>query len=362
MPEIRADPLRAALARRYPEREALAVSVGERLSSGWESDVYALDAAWGAASRRERQALVLRLYPGTPSGALGAAAKAAHEYRILAGLARAGFPVPRVDLLETDPAPLGMPFVVMERATGPVLAEYLRRAPPGEAQAWLERSMALLVALHRLDPAPFVEPGDPPPGPEDDHACLRRALARWMGCARAVPFGQGDGAPEELAAWLDRALRDVPPAPPALVHLDWHAGNILLRADGSPVVIDWTSAEVSDPRVDLGWSVVLAQGAGPQQQEALIRAYERAAGAPVAGLGFFVTLARWRRVWSMAAALACGAGAVGMRPGAEETIRGALPLLAEHYRALREATGLRLPAVEAVLPPGAARGTRGAGS
>ncbi len=41
------------------------------------------------------------------------------------------------------------------------------------------------------------------------------------------------------------------------VHWDYHPGNVLLRDDSSAVVIDWTQIDVSDPRFDLAWTLLL---------------------------------------------------------------------------------------------------------
>ncbi len=341
------------LARRFPERRDVAVVRWSRISTGWESDVYAFDLEYGPPGARESQPLILRLYPGTATDpTLGAAAKAAHEFRVLSLLGEAGYPVPATLLLETGSAALGHPFVIMERIDGEALGRLLRRAAPAEQDAWRRRMMELMVRLHRLDWHPFV---DEPAAYEavDGRGHLRVALERWRSQGAALPLA-GDGSAEALWDWVNEGLRRVPRGQPALVHLDWHAQNILLRADGSPVVIDWTSAEVTDPRVDLAWTLVLHQGGGPARQATIVREYERASGRAVEGLDFFLALARWRRVWSMTAALRLGAAAVGMRPGAEEAIRRQLPLLAEHYGALRDATGLRMPAVEDLLGEDAA--------
>src|SRR5262249_14532397 len=57
--------------------------------------------------------LVLRIMTRGTSGARVRREAAAH-----AALDRAGFPVPRVLLAEPDPAPLGAPFLIMQRLPG----------------------------------------------------------------------------------------------------------------------------------------------------------------------------------------------------------------------------------------------------
>ena len=38
---------------------------------------------------------------------------------------------------------------------------------------------------------------------------------------------------------------------------DGFSGNVILKPDGAAVVIDWTQIQVSDPRFDLGWTLLL---------------------------------------------------------------------------------------------------------
>src|SRR5829696_1190689 len=83
----------------------VAVTGLTRISDGWESDVYAFDAPqWREGGH------VLRLYFGADAGQ-----KALQEYRALELLARAGYPVPQVDLVEVEQQALGRSFLIMER-------------------------------------------------------------------------------------------------------------------------------------------------------------------------------------------------------------------------------------------------------
>ena len=41
-------------------------------------------------------------------------------------------------------------------------------------------------------------------------------------------------------AWLEKRREAVPCVRPSVVHWDFHPNNILVREDGSAVVIDWT--------------------------------------------------------------------------------------------------------------------------
>ncbi|MHB1293801.1 MAG: phosphotransferase family protein [Anaerolineae bacterium] len=327
------------LAVRYPTCSSLQVLGLANINTGWESDVYALDLAYGPPSARICEPLILRLYPGE-----GAARKAAAEFQSLALLAAQGYPVPHVSLLECDATTFGQPFVLMERVPGTLMGRLMHGAPPEVSAGYLRQAMELLVRLHRLDWRAFVSDAAAYES-ADGHAQVRRTLEEWARITAAYPL---EGAAKALA-WFQEHLAEVPPGRPAVIHLDFHQNNILVADDGSARVIDWTCLTVSDPRLDLAWTLVVNHGAGPALRAAIVAAYERAAGEPVRGLGYFDLLACWRRVWSVTVALLHGAGSLGMRPGAEVMIRRSLPEVASMYRAIVEGTGVRAPDVERLL-------------
>ena len=94
------------------------VRVGEVVSvnEGWESDIYSFELTHGPDGVREREGLILRIYPGDD-----AVQKSAREFRGMRQLHRAGYPVPEVLVLERERSPFGKPFVIMERIEGRML-------------------------------------------------------------------------------------------------------------------------------------------------------------------------------------------------------------------------------------------------
>ncbi len=86
------------------------------LASGWETTVF----EFAPAHRASRlpgvaagQRLVVRCYEGPRADDKGR-----RESHTIAALAAANYPVPQPYLYEPDPAPLGTPFLVMERVAG----------------------------------------------------------------------------------------------------------------------------------------------------------------------------------------------------------------------------------------------------
>ncbi len=335
--------LQAYLPGRLGDWPGLKVGPVTRLPEGWESELYTFDVEHGPSHACEVMGLVLRLYPGD-----GAAQKAQHEFTGMQRLHRAGYPVPRVYHVALGDAPLGHPFILMDRIDGAPMWLGFTGRPEAEQQALLAQLSDLFVQLHRLDWRPFAE--DPArlaaAGP---YAFVDEALteARRF-CAHFELPGF-----DPLVGWLATHRAQAACPAPAVTHRDFHPNNVLLRADGSAVVIDWSGLAVTDPRFDLAWTLMLAQShAGGPLRDALLSGYERASGAAVEGLRYFEAFACARRLADVTVSLTRGAARMGMRPEAGALMQAQLPAVAAVHDMLEERTGLRLPEVEALLRKG----------
>ncbi len=328
--------LRARLkefARSQPPWAGAEVSDLKRLTDGWESDVYSFSVQ--PADGGEPRELILRMFPGAAESA--PAAKCAKEYRVLRKLYEAGYPVPEIHAIDADGAALGMPSLVMEKISGPTLDATFNATPPERKRGLITLFAELLADLHALDVRPF--------GAEAPAYAPSSLDPGWSGPLRGwlERFGQPGYGP--AADWLERRAETVRRRPPALIHLDYHGSNILMR-DGRPYVIDWTSAGVSDPRFDLAWTSLLVGGG---EVWAMVRQdYERTAG-PVEDFDFFEVFACLRRLFSVTASLAHGADKLGMRPGAEATMRRAAGQMKAIYQLLLDRCGVTIPEVERML-------------
>ena len=332
-----AGPLRLSVKKAYPNRQDLRVSDLCRIADGWECDVYAFTVASREAGEPRHDNLILRLYQGDRG-----AAKASTEFEAMRGLRDAGYPVPQVHFLETDPSQLGKSFIIMERIAGETLGTLIAQSTGPERQRYLRLFAKLFVDLHRLDWQRFV--------PDSSHDQLTGDVDRWLNGAAAFLDRFETPDFDEAFGWLGERAASIPPHPLAFVHQDFHPFNVLLRADGAPFVIDWTQADVSDPRLDLAWTLLLMRTIyGPDLRDGCLRDYENLAGAPVEAIEFFEAAAAVKRLASILISLRQGANKLGMRPGAEAQMTGQKRHLATAADVLRERTGLRIPAIDVLL-------------
>ncbi|MBA8958657.1 aminoglycoside phosphotransferase (APT) family kinase protein [Rhodococcus percolatus] len=170
------------------------------------------------------------------------------QARIMETLGATEVPVPRIVAVDES----GPAWFAMECVAGESLEPVLDTPPvePAVAAARMRRAAAVLPLLHAVPVDTIPAAGDPlSPAAE---------LARWKRTLDAVP--------PELASGGDELLRllaaDLPDAlPPTLVHGDYRLGNIIARDTEPAALIDWEIWSLGDPRVELGWFLVFADGA-----------------------------------------------------------------------------------------------------
>ncbi|HHX65943.1 MAG TPA: phosphotransferase [Chloroflexi bacterium] len=308
------------------------------VSAGWESDVYTFVLETDGDAGPLREELVLRLYCGD-----AATHKAAHEFRAMRRLYDVGYCVPRVLLVETESASFERPFMLMEWIRGDVLWRSMFRVEPERRDALLVAFVETLVRLHKLDAALFDDlaiEGSP------DRVTVQDTLDR----ARGILAPYAHLGFDAVLDWLDRRCATLMPVPLAPAHLDLHPANVLLRDDDSMIVIDWTQFMVTDPRLDLAWTLLLvASQEDSRWREPLLREYERQAGAPIRDLAFFEVCACVKRLASVLISLSIGPEAMGMRPEAVAAMRRQMGPMRYVYARLQEHTGLVLGGVETLL-------------
>ena len=162
--------LTAYCARAFPAKQEVQVTNVAHISDGWESDMHAFTLESGPTGARKGEDLILRIYPGED-----AQVKSTREFRGMRLLHAAGYPVPRVLVLEhgdrsfgevlpghAQDKPFDRPFVIMERVQGQMMWPQLFGAPVGKQQKLLTLFCKLFVRLHALEWRSFVGSHDVP--------------------------------------------------------------------------------------------------------------------------------------------------------------------------------------------------------
>ena len=136
----------------------------------------------------------------------------------------------------------------------------------GEGAAGAERCRLvgrLLARVHTLalDPSGFEATPLAPPTDEQWRALLARGARGGLAWSREVGL-------RELGEWCARAQRAAAglPGPQVVSHRDLDQKNVMWRADGSPVLIDWEGVGLVEPRLELAelalcWSGALVEPA-----------------------------------------------------------------------------------------------------
>lgn len=283
--------------------------------NGMSSETLLFDARWREGGAWRSAALVGRVAPDPAAVPVFPSYDMERQFRVLRALHELdALPLPRVLWCETDPAPLGAPFFVMERVAGEVPPDippytfgqsWLSKGTPEQLARLQEGSVGLLAALFRIErPAErfaFLE--SPRPGATP----LRRFVAELRGFYDWVS-ADGIRSPllEGCFAWLDAHWPERE-GPTVLSWGDARIGNILYRDFAPVAALDWEMAALGPPELDVGWMIALhrffddlTRGAGmPGMPDLLRRAdvaasYEKRTGYAPRDLDFYTLLAALR--------------------------------------------------------------------
>ncbi|MBB1049712.1 MULTISPECIES: phosphotransferase family protein [unclassified Dietzia] len=240
--------------------EVSAVSRPE--SSGMSNISVLFGAAWtpaGSAERRSAQ-LVARMCPQDDAFPVFPVYDLQTQFDVMWVVREnTDLPVPRVRWLEQDPAVLGTPFLVMDRATGRapvdnppyVFDGWLLEMDPEQRRQLQRESIAVLAAIHQIPaPAELVSSLAPAPGMSAlrAHVDEQRAYYEWTTREDGLTIPVIDRAFDWIEAhWPDET------SPDALSWGDARIGNILYEGTRPTAVLDWEMATIAPPEVDLGW-------------------------------------------------------------------------------------------------------------
>ena len=197
-----------------------------------------------AGTRRD----ALRTKPGRAAELLPSAHQIEREFRVLAALAGAGVPVPRVHALCTDEEVIGRAFYVMDFVEGRVFADpRLPELTSAERGALFADMNRVLARLHGLDYrslglGDYGKPGD----------YLARQIARWSRQYRASETEPIE-AMERLIAWLPTCIPTDETT--TLVHGDFRLDNLIIDAHRPAIVgvLDWELSTLGSSLADFSY-------------------------------------------------------------------------------------------------------------
>jgi aminoglycoside phosphotransferase (APT) family kinase protein len=174
-------------------------------------------------------------------------------------------------ILETDPAILGSPFLVMQRMPGAPRGDIFH--PPASERLALDLAQQLAL-LHTLPVDEFEALGVPTEAFSRDQ--LRQGLAGFRETYGAI------GLPSETIQtafdWLEAAIPNVDGAR-ALTHNDLGCHNFLIEGEDLSAILDWELAHIGNPAADLGY---IRNFVGKMTSwERFIAAYEAAGGPKI---------------------------------------------------------------------------------
>lgn len=170
------------------------------------------------------------------------------EYRLIAALHPAGFPVPEPFGLCDEPAAIGSMFYLMELVEGRSLWDgSLPGMTPLARTAIYDTMVDTLARLHNID---HVAAGVGDYGRPGNYC--KRQVARWTRQYRASETEPMRDV-EALIEWLPRTLPDQTRT--SIVHGDFRIDNMIFAADAPRVVavLDWELSTLGDPLADLSY-------------------------------------------------------------------------------------------------------------
>lgn len=309
--------------------EAVDVVDLKEVNAGWEARVYGFRLIQG----ENVDEMVARVFSGFSAGE-----RADREFHIMSRLLRAGYPVPDVYICDTGADLIGAPFIIMEKlAEGSLMDDFLL-ADHEKRRENIALFSRLYAELHRL-------PRKTLPFSRKYRGTRGRLKYRIRGIEESLS-DSGITYLQDIVSWLDSQKKKVANEPLVVIHQDFHPGNILFRTDGSPVVIDWSGADIGDPREDLAWTKLLATTFySPELGDAFVSGYASASKREFADLDYFEVLEILRRLRDMVISLSGGAASMGMRGEVE----GLMKRNRSHYlnilKRLEVLTGLEVPEV-----------------
>jgi aminoglycoside phosphotransferase (APT) family kinase protein len=197
----------------------------------------------------------------------------AHEYKVLQLVEKADIPAPRPLLLDAEGRLFGVPAIVLT---------YLPGAPlyfPRDVSSWVDQLAQALLGIHAVTPERFDL--------SFLSVHLRDGIREELARRREYAEKHSPLAREVHAVLIDEIDRIEWPEP-CFVHDDFWPGNTVWLRGRLTGVVDWTHAELGDPRTDVAQCRIdLALILDSDAADAFRDAYQARASRPLPDLWYF---------------------------------------------------------------------------
>ena len=321
----------------FPQKEQIHIVTYTSISTGWESDLFALQLDCIEANSRKSEGAILKLYHGDQG-----IQKAQREFQGLQHFAQSQYPVPEALFAVLDTSPFGQACVAMEKIQGNTVADIFAVSSREKQRELITQCCQLYVDLHALDWKPFVL--DPTLYQTDSF------IDSWLTETNTFVTQLQPLVFDPIFNWLQKRSKEITCQRLSVTHGDFHTQNIIRKDDGTAFVIDWTGIAISDYRFDLAWTLLLSSTLySAEMSRAILAEYEHLMGHSVEHIEFFEVIACTRRLFDITVSLNSGATALGMKSGAEETMRQMIEHIRLVYAQLQKITGCSLPEIERLI-------------
>lgn len=299
------------------------------INAGWEAHIIGFRLIEGDNFTD----LVARIYNGA-----NASQVATYEFNVMHNLEKIGYPVAEVYVCNPENEPLGTPFIIMEKISGSSLMDKFIVDPMNQTDS-LKLFSRLYVDLHKIPPRKII------PVKRNYKSTKGRLNYLFHLYEKNIHLGNfSDLSP--ILLWLQKESKTIENIPLCLIHRDFHPGNILFRMNGSPAVIDWTSADIGDFREDLAWTKMLASTFFSESLgDLFFNGYDSESRKIINDIEYFEVLQMLRRLTDFSFSVSKGGGIVGMR----DDISNIMLNQKKHYQnvlsRLEKLTNLQVPSI-----------------
>ncbi len=249
------------LRQHFVDADTIEIEALAPIPGGFSRETYRFDAVISTSSGRRVVPLILRKDP-PPAAALLDSDRLVEHTLIEALRTRTQIPVSRSLGAIMDPAVLGAPAMIVERAPGSGATSDLFHDGPDadQAEAVVTHLCESLALLHTTDPATIDVAGlGDPRGVGIDTSSWDRYMDTtfeyYVAAWRDLYYDPSQVFLLDLFLTLRR--RRPRPLPLAVVHGDFNPANFLYHQGRVSAIIDWENARIGDPREDLGWMVTM---------------------------------------------------------------------------------------------------------